>query len=261
MKTLSKEKKSIVGYVIIGVCFVVFSFLIISAVTLNKREYDPETFCTENIEAHTIVVLDKTDPFSANQQKFILNYINREKDQLRPFEKFSVFTLTENTYSSPEPLFSKCNPGTGEKANQLYQNPRKIQMRFDEFFLKPLEENMKNMLVNNTGSKSPILEMIKELSLRKDFGEEVKKRTLIIISDLMHHTAEYSHYKNRIDYECFSRKSYAYDVAAVLDSVNVKIVYLLRNNLNRIQGERHMSFWENYFEEMGAEIVDVKKVR
>ena len=261
MKTLTKAKKTVTGYFIIGICFVIFSFLIISAAVLNKKEYDPVSFCPVDIEAHTIVLLDKTDSFTVNQQKFIQNYINREKNELRPFEKFSVFTLTENTYSNPEPLFSKCNPGTGEKANQLYQNPRKIQKRFDVFFSEPLKENMKNMLVNNTGAKSPILEMIRELSLRTDFGESVKKRTLIIVSDLMHHTSEYSHYKNRIDYKLFSKKPYAYDVSAVLGSVNVKVVYLMRSKLRRIQGDSHVSFWEEYFEEMGAEIIEVKKVK
>ena len=177
------------------------------------------------------------------------------------FEKFSIFTLTENTYVNPEPIFSKCNPGTGKSANQLYQNPRKIQMRFDEFFSKPLKENMDNMLADNTGSKSPIFEMIKELSLRDDFDDDMHERTLIIISDLMHHNSKYSHYKNRDTYEYFSKKSYAQKVATNLNSVNIKIVYLLRGKLENIQGKGHLLFWENYFEDMGAEVVAVKRVR
>mgnify|MGYP000739358872 FL=1 len=148
-----------------------------------------------------MIVLDKTDSLSTSQQRVILNYINKEKDKLKTFEKFSIFILTENTYVNPEPIFSKCNPGTGKNANQLYQNPRKIQMRFDEFFSKPLKEKMNNMLSDNTGSKSPIFEMIRELSLRDDFGDDVQKRTLIIISDMMHHTSKYSHYKNRSTYD------------------------------------------------------------
>lgn len=261
MKTLTKENKAIVGYSIIGICLAIFALLILSALLLKGEEYDPETFCLDNITAHTIVVLDKTDSFSVNQQNFILNYINKEKDELKSFEMFSVFTLTEDTYSSPEPIFSKCNPGTGKNANQLYQNPRKIQMRFDEFFSKPLEENMNIMLADNTGSKSPILEIIRELSFRNDFGEDVQERTLIIISDLMHHTSQYSHYKNSIDYKYFSNKSYAYELATSLDSVDIKIVYLLRDKLRRIQGKRHLLFWENYFDEIGAEVVEVRKVK
>ncbi len=261
MKTLSKENKTVIGYIIIGICFVVFSGLTISALALKGEAYDPETLCLDEVSAHTIVVLDKTDSLSINQQRFMLNYLSKEKDKLRTSEKFSVFTLTENAYMNPEPIFSKCNPGTGENANKLYQNPQKIQMRFDRFFSKPLKENMNSMLSDNTGSKSPIFEMIGELSFRDDFGEETKERTLIIFSDMMHHTLKYSHYRNTIDYKYFSKESYADEVAASLNSVNVKIVYLLRDKLESIQGKRHLLFWEDYFEDMGAKVVEVKNVR
>lgn len=261
MKTLSKENKTVIGYIIIGVCLVIFGALMISALVLKGEAYDPETFCLDEVFAHTIVVLDKTDSLSINQQRFILNYINKEKDKLRTFEKFSIFTLTENTYMNPEPLFSKCNPGTGKNANKLYQNPKKIQMRFDSFFSKPLKENMNSILSDDTGPRSPIFEMIRELSFRDDFGEKTQERTLIIISDMMHHTPKFSHYRNSIDYKSFLKKSYMDEVAVSLNSVNVKIVYLLRDKLGSIQGKRHLSFWEDYFEDMGAEVAEVRRVR
>lgn len=262
MKTLSKENKTVIGYIIIGICLAIFGASMISAIALKADPYDPETFCQDEVTEHTIIVLDKTDSLSSSQQRFILDYINREKDKLRTFEKLSIFTLTENTYVNPEPIFSKCNPGTGKNANQLYQNPRKIQMKFDRFFSEPLKENMSGLLSDNTGSKSPIFEMIRELSLREDFGSSVKQRTFIIISDMMHHTPKkYSQYKNKINYQDFSKGSYAYEVSADLNSVNVKIVYLLRDKLKNIQGSRHLSFWKDYFEDMGAELTEVREIR
>ena len=138
MKTLSKENKTVIGYIIIGICLVIFGASMVSALVLKTGPYDPETFCRDEISAHTIVVLDKTDSLSSNQQKFVLDYINNEKAGLRTFEKFSIFEFTENTYTNPDPVFSKCNPGTGKDANHLYQNPQKIQMRFDEFFSKQI---------------------------------------------------------------------------------------------------------------------------
>lgn len=261
MRTLNNMNKTVLGYIIIGICLVVFCALMTSALAIKEAAYDPETLCRNEVSAHTIIVLDKTDSLSTGQQRFIPTYINREKDKLRTFEKLSIFTLTENTYVNPEPIFSKCNPGTGKNANELYQNPRKIQMRFDSFFSKPLKENMKNMLSDNTGSKSPILEMIRELSYRDDFSDDVKHRNLIIISDMMQHTSAYSHYKNTIKYEYFSKTSYAYEVAASLNSVDIKIVYLLRDKLKDIQGERHLAFWKNYFEDMGAEVTKIRNIR
>lgn len=261
MKTLSKENKTVVGYIIIGACLVVFGVLMTSALALKEEAYDPVTLCRNEVSAHTIIVLDKTDSLSINQQRFIPTYINREMDNLRTYEKLSIFTLTENAYVNPDPIFSKCNPGTGKDANELYQNPKKIQMRFESFFSKPLKEDVNSILSDNTSSKSPILEMIKELSLRDDFGDDVQQRTLIIISDLMHHTSEYSHYKNSIKYEYFSKKSYAHEVATRLNSVDVKILYLLRDKLGNLQGKHHLSFWEDYFKDMGAKVARIRNVR
>ena len=260
MKTLTKEKKTVIGYIIIVISIVIFGFLIASALVLKEEPYDTETLCRDDISAHTIIVLDKTDTLSNNQQKYVHDYINKEKEKLIPFEKFSIFALTENCFMSPEPIFSKCNPGTAKTANSLYQNPQMIQKRFNDFFSDPLQKNMNIILSENKGSKSPIFEMIKELSLRDDFSDEIEKRSLIIISDMMHHTPEYSHYKDTLDYNSFSIKSYAYEIASNLNTVNVKIVYLLRDNLGNIQGKRHLLFWKNYFEDMGAQATKVRIV-
>jgi hypothetical protein len=261
MEKFDEKDKTFAGYIIIGVCLIMFGFLGSLAFVLKADPYDPETLCIEDISEHTLVVVDKTDSFNKNQQRFIFDYINKLKAGVRVHEKLSIFTLTRNTYISPEPIFSKCNPGRGENANALYQNPKKIQLYFDKSFSKPLNDIIENILSDNTDSFSPIFEMIRELSFRNDFSNETQKRTLIIISDMMHHTSKYSHYRNKINYRSFSRGSYADEVKVRLDSVNVKIVYLLRGKLDNLQGKRHLDFWKDYFEDVGAVVDEVRNFR
>jgi len=261
MNDLSKKAKETIGYVIIGTCVVIICALVFSAMILKREASDPETLCPDIVDAHTIILLDKTDSFTQNQQRFIPNYVSKEKNRLKTFEKFSIFTLTENTETDPDPVFSKCNPGTGKNANKLYQNPRKIQIHFDSSFLKPLTDNMGQMLLNNTGSQTPILEMIRELSNRDDFDDSIPKRTLVIVSDLMHHTSQFSQYKNKSSYAYFSKKPYAYQIASNLNGVEVKIVYLLRDKLAYTQGKKHLAFWKDYFIDTGAVVTMVKNVR
>lgn len=117
------------------------------------------------------------------------------------------------------------------------------------------------MFSDNTSSNSPIFEMIRELSFRDDFGDEVKQRTLIILSDMMQHTPEYSHYKSTPDFNSFSQGPYADEVKISLNSIDIKIVYFLRDKLKGAQGKRHLSFWKEYFEEMGTEVVEVRNIR
>lgn len=258
---MERLNKTSIGYIIIGACLAVFCALFASAIVLSGESYDPETFCLDELSAHTAIVLDKTDPLNKGQQDFVLKYINKEKNRLKDFEKLSIFTLTEDTYIDPEPVFSKCSPGTGENANGLYQNPKKIRLKFEKFFSAPLKEMLENIFSDNTNNQSPIFEMIRELSYREDFGKNVPERTLIIISDMMHHTSSYSHYREKTAYEDFSETSYGYEVVADLDSLTVKIIYLLRPGLTNVQGKRHLLFWEKYFQAMGAEIVEVRKIR
>mgnify|MGYP001469482632 CR=1 FL=1 len=261
MKTLSRENKTFIGYIIIGICLVALGASVVSAIVLKGEPHDPETFCPMKISAHTIVVLDKTDVLSPGQQKFVLDYIDKERDKLGALEKFSVFTLTENLHLNLEPVFSKCNPGTGKDANPLYQNPRKIQLRFDKLFADPLKEDVSGIFADGTSQKSPIFEMIRELTYRADFGEDVGQRKLIILSDMMQHTPEYSHYKSRPDYSAFVTAPYSDEVSANLYSVDVQIVYLLRDTLGKAQGKQHLKFWNEYLAAMGAGIVEVRNIR
>jgi len=191
MKNNNTKNKTFIGSIIIAVCAVVFCGLAVAAVFL-KESYDPETFCPDEILAHTVILLDLTDSLNKDQQKFVLGYINREKDQLRDFEKLSIFTLTEDSYIVPEAVFSKCSPGTGDNANELYQNPKKIRLKFDRFFSAPLEGVLGNIFTNTVDDRSPIFEMIREISLKESFQQDIPERTLIIISDLMHNTSNYS---------------------------------------------------------------------
>lgn len=255
------DKKTLLGFIIIGICLTVFLALAASAVVLKQNAHDPETFCSKTLTAHTIIVLDKTDSLNNNQQRFVMNFMNTRMDKLMPDEKLSIFLLTEHTCIAPEPIFSKCNPGNGETANPLYQNPQKIKTRFDDLFAGPLQKAVEQSLSDNIDSQSPILEMIRELSLRDDFNETVPNRTLIIISDMMHHTANYSHYRNSMNYQMFLKRSYADEVMSDLHSVDVQFVYLLRNRLGRLQGKRHLLFWEEYLHAMGADLTTVRNVR
>jgi len=262
MEHLDNNKKKVMGYIIIVSCFIIFCILIILAVALKGEAYDSETFCLlEKESPHTIILIDKTDSLNKNHQRFVLDYINKVKNRLEVYEKLSVFVLTADSCIVPEPIFLKCNPGTGEGANELYQNPKKIKLKFDRFFSNPLWEVLEDILSDSTDNQSPILEMIRELSLRDDFRNDIPKRTLIIISDMMHHTPNYSHYNQGSDYNYFAKTSYFDEVAASLKSVNIKIVYLLRTKLNTIQGRQHLVFWENYFQAMGGDVTDVRHIR
>ncbi len=229
----------------------------------QERRYDAQTFCpNKQLTNHTIIVIDKTDPFTETQKDYIKSYIDRIRNELSLYEKISLFTLSDNNYIAPTAVFSKCNPGTGKEANVIYQNPRMIQSKFDDFFKTPLDNILKNIFQEYSAPISPILEMIREISYREDFSSNVLKRNLIIIADMMQNMPNlYSHYSDIIDYKEFKKDPYFNEITTNLNGIEVQIIYLYRPKANLKQGRKHIFFWEQYFQNMGAHISLVRFIR
>lgn len=210
---------------------------------------------------HTVLLVDKTDPFTPSQQRFLRNLTNKVKFDLERYEKLSIYVLDNENYLAPAPVFAMCNPGTGAGANELYQNPQRVQQRFDEFFGDPLDAVLEKLLEAAEAPHSPIMEMLREVSFVDDFNTETPERRLIVVSDMLQNMPAYSHYQDSIDYDGFAASAYADEVAALLGGVTVTVVYLWRPGTRNLQGLGHIRFWDRYFAEFGARLVEVERVR
>jgi len=251
------------GLKIAGVSIAIMIGLGGLAIYLAGPKPDPETLCPEDrpLVAHTVVLVDKTDPLTEGQFRYLKEKILGARDRLVQFEKFSIFVLDDKNYMSPEPLFSKCNPGRGDEANPFYQNPRKIQKKFDAFFEQPLEDTLKDLKSVGVASRSPIMEMIREISYRKDFSNQVPERRMILVSDLMENMPDhYTQYAGTINYEFFTEQPYAGELKANLSQVKVDIGYLMRNGMG-LQTNDHVLFWYKYLAAQGASVSGIRKVR
>jgi len=262
-KHLSKKDKNGI-YLISAFLFVLMSLIAASLLLRDpNRQYDPDTFCPDGeLNAHTIVLIDVSDSFTETQKKAIHNFVKGIRGRLKRYEKLSIFTLINDNYIASIPKFSKCNPGSGKEANELYQNPKKIQTKFDDFFKSPLTDILSNIVKGAGAERSPILEMIHDLSLREDFSFNIKERKLFLVSDMLQHMKQYSHYRrNSMDYGEFKKTKYSQGVTANLTNVSARILYIWRPELGALQNNRHILFWENYFRDMGATIEEIRKAR
>ena len=82
--------------------------------------------------------------------------------------------------------FARCKPATGEKANELYQNPRMIEERYRKEFLEPFEAIVSMMLDSPAADRSPIMESLQALLVgTPGFVDASWPRRVIVVSDLI----------------------------------------------------------------------------
>lgn len=239
----------------------------------NRIPLDPETLCpTDRPVAHTIVLIDKTDPLSVGHQRVFETVINTLKTDLATHERLSIFVLTDEDYSSPVPVFSLCKPSDGEDANELYQNPSKLRARYQEHFGAPLDTVTAALVEGDERPYSPIMEMMQEIAVLPEFSPEATTaRRLILFSDMLQNVPAYTHYGGGIpDFAAFEQSPYANRVLATLSptretallrDVSVEIYYLIRPRTEGRQVRGHILFWERFFAWLSGRIDTVRAVR
>lgn len=255
--TLNNKDKQ--GIALIILSSIALLLLAITPLILKKQAmgYDPTTFCVKHHDtAHTVFLVDKTDALSITQRDALKQKINQIKQGLQPREKLSLYILDHTNYIAPTPIFSKCNPGTGQQANEIYQNPAKVQHQFDEFFGKPLDDALQALTTLTTSPTSPIVEMLNEMALLADFSAQHPRR-LILISDLLQNMPKDSHYQAIPHFEAWQA---THKTPPLWHNTTVEMIYL-RQGHSTLQGADHLHFWQQYFTHHGARLEPVSQVR
>lgn len=162
----------------------------------NRPTYDEDTLCpTGQLNAHTAVVIDKTDLYTPTQADRIQDLILSSRDQLIEFERLSLFELNESGRLQNTNRFSLCNPGRGDQANQLYENPARIEVRYQALFEGPLQEALADLIEPKDSPSSPIIEALGRLAQQREFDRDVASRRAILVSDMLQNSDLFTFYE------------------------------------------------------------------
>jgi hypothetical protein len=204
-----------------------------------------------------VLLVDKTDPLSFTQKQAFEGLLDRLIAQRVPSGYLlSVFVLGEDYKSSPKPVFSECNPGDGADASEYTANKARLKKRFETNFRQPMLALANELQATKSAKYSPIFEMLEMTSINGFRKEDVKgPRKLIILSDMLHNTPEFSMYRDTPEFASFHESDYGRKMSTNLNGVDVELDYLI--NTPRLQTRRNLKFWEDYFASAGARIVAV----
>lgn len=210
---------------------------------------DPVTACRLDLNdpAHTIVLIDQSDPFNPNDFGWVSQFLDTEARALPKYGRLSVMTPKSADPYNPNIVFSACTPGSVEDANPIFQNPRMIDDTWRDTFFAPLSETVETTLLDTRQPSSPLAETLFAIGDRADFQTDRSSRRIVIVSDLMQHSDGFSFYRQGADFEAFNGSRLGEDVPS-LSSVEVVARIVPRQEydlpISDIRG-----FWRSYFDQ------------
>jgi hypothetical protein len=141
-----------------------------------------------------LVIVDRTDRWDEAIGETITQLIEDAQRNTARYEKFSVVALDSNL--STHPLFSICNPGEPNFFTDLYKGRRYTKRDFDRRFVGAAESVVARVREPAQASTSPIVEYIHAWLGRDDFNDSIRKRRLILLSDMRQNSAHLSLYES-----------------------------------------------------------------
>lgn len=241
---MTREDKK--GYILILMS--ILAIIVIGYIAFDLKRsssYDKATLCPlETTYDSTVIIIDKSDPWRKKDAKKIRRILTETFNNLSPYERLVIKVIEPDEMKETEikTYFDMCNPGN--KANPLYQNSRKVLIKYNTLFQEPLKKVMKSLTSSTVTESSPILEAIQE-SLTQNKGEKIK---MIIVSDLLEYTEEYFNFykhipsvKETIDTLSFTKGR--------LNSLHVE--YILRKHY-KTKIFASLKFFKNLTKELGG---------
>lgn len=246
---------------LIGACLAAIGILAGAGYFYLTREkgIDKITLCPANgPTGHVVLLVDQTDPLNFVQKRaFEAELQNIVLRRTPKGSLLSVYVLGEDFTSTAEPLVELCNPGSGEDKSALNSNLVRLRKQYEERFVQPLLQQSEKLVAATPAKKSPIFEMLQLVGINAFRKHDIQgERRLIVVSDMLHNTAEFSMYKGLPDFEAFSASDYGRKAQVDLSGVQVELDYLI--NDPKLQSRRNLSFWEAYFNKAHARLVSVR---
>jgi hypothetical protein len=256
------RKRRAMNFILGSVVFLVVALLAAGATYYNlsrPEPLNPNTLCpASGPKGHYVLLVDTTDRLS-DIQKQAFTTIVREVVEKRTPEGYllSIFVLGEDLRHGVGPVVELCNPGNETGKSRFTDNLVFLRRQYEGKFLVPMTQHLESLLNTSPGKQSPILEMLQLVGVNAFRKHDVQgERRLIIMSDMLHHTAQLSMYQVIPEFQAFAATDYGRRAQADLRNVDVELHYLMNNP--RLQTMRNMKFWEDYFDKAGARIRQVR---
>jgi len=194
----------------------------------------------------TIIIVDRTDPLTTNQQIRILQEINLLKDELRTNDIIAIYEVTgtlEVNFKNPLLIYNQLIPPNGNNCNELTTTCNYVEEDFKNFE-DSFSKTIGNIKFDKSSNRSYILESIRMISKTKEFTS-VKNKKVVIFSNMLQNSETISHYRNYKSISELQNTSYLLDIDGSLIDTEVQIYMLL--DRGDLQTKKLKQWWLDYF--------------
>jgi hypothetical protein len=230
--------------------------------THSPVEIDRESLCPKaGPSSTTVVLIDVSDPLPAVAQEDVKAQIAEE---VRKTAKFGLLELRllDPKVDGGQVLFSRCNPGDGSDLSEITANPEQERRKFEDGFEAPLASLLGRMVGADPATSSPIMESVQWIAVKQfaPTGQQKEKPRLIIVSDMIQHSANYSLYGGDASFERY-RRSPAYEVLRTDLKDADTTVFLVHRKNSPESADQLLEFWSKWLADNNGSLIRVKKVQ
>jgi len=213
---------------------------------------DPEIQCRVDLNhpAHTVLLVDQSDPFNPNDIGWVRALVDEEARTIPKYGRLTVMVPNAARPYDPAVVFARCSPGSSAQANPLLSNPRMVEDTWRDTFYAPLIGDVEAVLSKTQQPASPLSEALYAIADRADFKAGRENRRLVLVSDLMQHSGDFSFYRAGADSEAFSNSPLA-ENQPDLAGVEVVARIVPRQDYD-LPLKDVKAFWESYFTASGV---------
>ena len=248
---MRKNKKDLIGYLLLGFFVVIVSIAIYFLATKNTIELDKVTGCEKVAGPNNfyVIILDNTDSLRTIQKSNVRKKIKGIVNEAGPNDKIIIYSLSNFSVEKTVPLIDICSMRDGSDADKFTENEALLRKRKSELFDAPIEEAVNKMLQNDKASQaSPIIELIQKIRI-ENIPDKIKNKKVEInlFSDLLQHSENFSFYDKNYDLKKFLKSLEFEKIRSDLSGIEVTIWQLINSQIDNIRIRDH---WKEIFKKM-----------
>jgi hypothetical protein len=254
----SLTKNIFAGILLIGVAAAISAFVFFYNSEKTKiADIDSKTFCQKSIlPESTVILVDHTDEINPMQRASLENRLWDVASDLKKNGSIKLFSVAKIKSKVLSPEIDLCNPGSDRDANELTENKLFAKKNFEEKFRKPLNGLLDEVFESEGAKQSPIMEALQSVVVTNFIGNRnsAKIKRVIIVSDLLEHTEDFSMYKGVPDFKTYKSSPHWPKVKSDMENIEVTIFFRHRAGEEKLQTSALRNFWVDYLEAQGASV-------
>lgn len=207
----------------------------------------------DRFAAQVAVLVDPSDALTAVQQRSSLPRLLEALDQVPARAEIRIYSVArigrDGSAGADLRLCTPPHPDSIGTLEGLWKNRDIARANYERDFTEPLRSRLGDLLGAPSDSVSPIVEAIQAAAVDAfPAGSATVPRELIVVSDMVQHSADLSFFREAPDFGAFGGSPVYRTLRVDLSGVQPTVFLLARRGLpGRLQVGDMEEFWDEYF--------------